>query len=401
MKAVTFSAKLPTYIRTMILGKINRKNYYSKHSCVRFEEVAEPALPGEDWVKVKTLYGGICGSDLGLVFLHDSPLLTPFASEHFVIGHENIGTIVEKGSNVKEFAIGDRIVADDKQSCEPRGIPECSNCKKGKYNLCLNFTEGNLSPGTIMGSCEDTGGSWGEYYVAHRSRLFKVPDNLKDEEAVLVDPLSSALHPVLKDFPDDGEKILVLGAGIIGLLVTAVLRTLGSKADVTVLARHGFQAELAEKYGATRVVRNGSLDKMAELTGAKIVKPIMGDKYLYGGFDRIYDCVGSETTVKNSVKWMNSGGKLVMVGLTSTIKMDWTLVWFKELTLFGIYAYGNDSINGEIKRTYAIALDMLSKKSIDPKPLVTHIFSLRDYRTALGIASSKKKHKAIKVLLKP
>ncbi len=401
MKAVTFSAKLPAYVRTKLMGKINKKFFYSKYSCTRLDDVIEPELPGDDWVKVRTLYGGICGSDLGLVFLHDSPLLSPFASKKFVIGHENIGVIVEKGKNVTEFEIGERIVADDKQSCEPRGLDPCSNCKKGHYNLCHNFTEGTMSPGTIMGSCADTGGSWGEYYVAHKSRLFRVPANLKDEEAILTDPLSSALHPILKDMPSDDEKILIFGAGIIGLLVTRVLRVLGSKADVTVLARHSYQAELAEKFGANRVIRSGNIDKLAELTNAKVIKPMLGDRFLIGGFDRIYDCVGSAGSISNSVRWANSGGKIVMVGLASTIKMDWTLIWFKELTLYGIYAYGNDEINGETRRTYEIALEMLSDGKIDTKPLVTHTFSLGDYRTAIKVASTKKKHKSIKVLLKP
>ncbi|MDD4496482.1 MAG: alcohol dehydrogenase catalytic domain-containing protein [Eubacteriales bacterium] len=401
MKAVTFRAKMGVYIRTYILGKIRKKFYYSKHSCVRLEDVIEPELPGDDWVKVKTIYGGICGSDLGLVKLHDSPLLSPFASEKFVIGHENIGIIVEKGKNVTEFEIGERIVADDKQSCEPRGLAKCTNCSKGNYNLCLNFTEGNMAPGTIMGSCADTGGSWGEFYVAHKSRLFKVPDNLKDEEAILVDPLSSAIHPVLKDIPTDDEKILIIGSGIIGLLLTAVLRVFGSKADITVLARHTFQAELAEKFGASRVIRSSNLDKLAELTNAKVVKPLLGDKYLIGGFDRIYDCVGSENSIKNAVKWATSGGKIMLVGLASKVKMDWTLIWFKELTLYGVYGYGTDIQYGETRRTHSIALELLSTGKIDPKPLVTHVFSLKDYKSAIDVASNKKKHKSIKVLLKP
>jgi threonine dehydrogenase-like Zn-dependent dehydrogenase len=401
MKAVTFNVSLFRYLLTKAVGSLNRDFYYSRFSCTKLENVKEPELPGEDWVKVKTIYGGICGSDLGLVFLNDSPLLSPFGSDKFVIGHENVGTIVEIGKNVEGFEIGDRVVADDKLSCEPRGLDKCTNCKKGDYNLCLNFTEGKLAPGTMIGSCADTGGSWGEYYVVHKSRLFMVPENLKDTEAVLTDPLCSAIHPVLKDFPSDNERILVTGAGIIGLLVTAVLRAFGSKADITVIAKYDFQAELAEKYGANRVIRGLTPEKTAEITGGKVLKPLLGERYVMGGFDRVYDCVGSERTIIESVNRLNSKGKLVLVGLASKIKMDWTLVWFKEITVMGIYAYGNDFIKGKIRRTHDIALEMLSRKEIDVSPLVTHIFSLDDYRTAIKVASQKSKYKAVKVLLKP
>ncbi|MDO8685193.1 MAG: zinc-binding dehydrogenase [Clostridiales bacterium] len=429
MKAVTFSADLPTYLLTTIIGKINKKLYYSGISCTRYtKDVIPPVLPGEDWVKLQTVYGGICGSDLGLVFLHDSPLLSPFASKKFIIGHENLGEIVEIGKNVIGFKIGDRVVADDVLSCETRGLPLCPCCQAGDYNLCHNFTEGKLSPGTIIGSCGDTGGSWGEYYVAHRSRIFKVPENVTDKEAILIDPLCSALHPVLRNFPNDNEKVLIIGAGIIGQLLTASLRAFGSKANITVISRHSFQAELAEGYGATQTVRDSRsgipIEQMADITGGKILKPILGDDYLIGGFDRIFDCVGSASSIKDSLRFINSPGTLVVVGLVGKIKLDWTLFWLKEVTLRGIYGYAKDSIHyvesktniykfrdmdktvlseGEYTRhhTYQIGLDIMTQKKLNLEQLVTHVFSLDKYKQALKTASDKSSSHAVKVLLKP
>ncbi|TYQ16808.1 UNVERIFIED_CONTAM: threonine dehydrogenase-like Zn-dependent dehydrogenase [Acetivibrio alkalicellulosi] len=403
MKAVTFDSSLSKYIYTFLAGKVSKKLYCGGLSCVKMENINEPELPGEDWVKVKTIYGGICGSDTNLVFLHDTPTLSPFVSEKFVIGHENVGNIVEKGKNVKDFNIGDRIVADILLPCETFGSKKCKNCSEGNTNLCENFSKGKPLTGMMLGTCNQTGGSWGEYYVAHKSQLFKVPDNLSSEQAVLVDPLASAIHPALKSLPEDSDKILIIGMGIIGLMMVAFLRYAGCKANITVIARYDFQGQLAKKYGADQVIysNNDNIEqKMADLTGACIHKPMIGEKYLMGGYDKIFDCVGSQRSIKDCLRFVKSGGNVVLTGLAANINIDWTLVWFKEINLQGIYCYGSDNFKGANVRTYKIALDMLSSGKIDTAPLVTHVFTLSDYKKAIDTASSKGRHKSIKVLLK-
>lgn len=404
MHAVTFDSGVPKYIFTKTAGKINKKFYCGRLSCVKYEKVKEPEILGDDWVKVKTIYGGICGSDINLVFLHDTPTLSPFVSDKFVIGHENVGIIVEKGANVKEFEIGDRIVADILLPCETRNIPKCRACSEGSTNQCSNFSKGDMLTGMMLGTCKETGGSWGEYYIAHKSQLFKVPDKLKSEEAVLVDPLASAIHPVLVNFPRDSEKVLIIGMGIVGLLMVAFLRYAGCKADITVMARHSFQGELAEKYGADRVIYTSSeniIEEIEDITKASIHKPMLGERYLIGGFDRIFDCVGSKESINDSLKYVKSGGTIILTGLAANVNIDWTLIWFKEIYLKGIYCYGSDMFKGERVRTYKIGLDMLLSDKINVLPLVTHIFNLSDYKKAIDAATSKGKEKSVKVLLKP
>ena len=404
MYAVTFDSSVSKYIFTQIAGKINKNFYCGKLSCVKYEKVKEPELLGDDWVKVKTIYGGICGSDINLVFLHDTPTLSPFVSDKFVIGHENVGIIVEKGANVKEFEIGDRIVADILLPCETRNIPKCRACSEGRTNQCSNFSKGDMLTGMMLGTCKETGGSWGEYYIAHKSQLFKVPDRLKSEEAVLVDPLSSAIHPALVSFPQDTEKVLIIGMGIVGLLMVAFLRYAGCKADITVMARHSFQGELAKKYGADRVIYTSSenmIEKMSDITKASIHKPMIGERYLVGGFDRIFDCVGSKKSINDSLRYAKTGGTIILTGLAANIDIDWTLIWFKEINLKGIYCYGSDILKSEKVRTYKIGLDMLLSGKIDVLPFVTHVFKLSEYKKAIDVATSKGKEKSVKVLLKP
>jgi len=404
MYAVTFDSSVSKYIFTKAAGKINKNFYCGKLSCVKYEKVKEPELLGDDWVKIKTIYGGICGSDINLVFLNDTPVLSPFVSDKFVMGHENIGIIVEKGANIKEFQIGDRVVADILLTCQTRNIPECKACNEGKTNQCSNFSKGGILTGMMLGTCKETGGSWGEYYIAHKSQLFKVPDKLKNEEAVLVDPLSSAIHPALVGYPEDTDKVLIIGMGIVGLLMVAFLRYAGCRADITVMARYPFQGELAKKYGADRVIYSSSqnlTEEIAEITKASIQKPIMGERYLLGGFDKIFDCVGSKKSISDSLRYAKTGATIVLTGLASNIDIDWTLIWFKEINLKGIYCYGSDIFKGEKIRTYKIGLDMLLSDKIDVLPLVTHIFKLSEYKKAIDVATSKGKEKSVKVLLKP
>ena len=104
---------------------------------------------------------------------------------------------------------------------------------------------------------------------------------------MLVDPLSSAIHPSLVGYPEDTDKVLIIGMGIVGLLMVAFLRYAGCRADITVMARYPFQGELAKKYGADRVIYSSSqnlTEEIAEITKASMTKPIMGERYLLRRF---------------------------------------------------------------------------------------------------------------------
>lgn len=405
MRGVIFDAALPKYISTLALGKVNKALYYGGMSCTTYKEkISEPKLVNEEWVKIKTLYGGICGSDLNLVYLHDSPSASPFASFPFVVGHENVGEIVEVGSKVTGFSIGDRVIADPMLSCKQRGFKDlCPSCQRGDNSVCENFAEGELAPGMLIGSCKDTGGSWGEYYVAHLTQLIKVPEHVKSEDAVLVDPLASAVHPVMRNFPKDTDRVLIVGAGIIGLMCVAVLRAMGSKCSITVIARYRFQEELAKKYGADHVIdgRGDYYSQLAAICGGRLYKPIIGKRVMSGGFNTIYDCVGSSTTIDDSLRLTKSGGKMVLVGLASFPKnVDWTPIWLKEVTVAGGYCYSTEHVNGEEISSYSLALKLIAEGKVDVSGLLTHVFDIKDYKKALQVASGKGANKSIKVAFK-
>jgi threonine dehydrogenase-like Zn-dependent dehydrogenase len=400
MLAVQFVVSVPRYIFTLIAGRICQPAFWGSLSLVHYRELPEPQLPGPDWAKVKVRYGGICASDVGLIRLTESPALSPFGSERFTVGHENMGTLVEVGEQVEGFAVGDRVVADPTLPCAARGInPPCKACHEGQFSRCENIAEGSLSPGVQIGACADTGGSWSPYFVAHRSQLFLVPEGISDENALLVEPFCSALHPVIRNLPHDEDTALIIGAGTIGICVLAALRALDSRARVIVLAKYPFQGELARRYGADEVVywdKGGKYyTAIAELVGGKLFQPILGKPVMIGGADVTYDCIGSETSIRDALWLTRAGGTIVQIGLGSTGKIDWTPLWFRELTVVGTLASGIEEYQGQWIRCHKLALDFMAQGKVDLASLLTHTFRLGDYRRALAMNMNKSRHRLV------
>ena len=404
MEALQFDVSVPRYIAGKVLGAVYEPLFWSGLSCLRYGQADEPVLPGPDWVKITTRLGGICGTDWGLIHLHNSPYLSPFGSERFIIGHENLGTIAEVGSEVEGWPVGERVIADLLLPCAPRGFSEpCPACRRGEYNLCERFAEGALAPGTILGSCADTGGSWGPVYVAHRSQLVRVPEKVSDQSAILVDALGSALHPVLGNFPEDGQTVLVGGAGTIGLCAVASLRALGSRARILVLAKYPFQADLARRFGADEVLMLGRKQEhygaVAELTGGKLYRPLLGKPVLVGGADVVYECVGSAGSIDDALHLARPGGTVVLVGAAGVPKgVDWTPVWFHELTIRGAYAVSMEEAQGRRLRTYELGLELMEQEKLDLSPLLTHQYRLREYKQAFRTLAARGQSGALKAV---
>lgn len=367
-------------------------------------EVPEPQLLGPEWVKVKTHLGGICGTDLGTIYLHTSPYFSPFSDFPFTFGHENVGTLVEVGNGVKNFEIGQRVVVEPTLWCAPRGFARkdwCAQCQIGATNRCLNKTKGDLAPGLFIGSCKDTGGSWSPYFLAHQSQLYAVPETVSDENALLVEPFACGLHSALADFSDDKETILILGAGTIGLLTLAALRALGSKAHILVSARYAFQAEAAERLGADEVLIGEDLyTQVAERTGASLLKPTIGKRVVSGGADRVYECVGSDSSLDDANRLSRSGGTVVLVGLPGMAKgVDWSAIFSQELTLIATTEYDHaEKYQGKTWKTFDLALDLMAKGKVDLGWMVSRRYALKDYKRALTDLAAKKKNPIIKAV---
>ena len=279
VKAIRFAAPIPTYIATLAAGRISKRFLTGALACTRYGDVDRPALPTEQWVRIRTILGGICGSDLNVISLGASPSTSPFSSFPFVLGHENVGEVIAIGDEVTTVKVGERVTANPLLCCEPRGIaPRCEPCEQGHHSRCTHFTDGDIAPGMLIGTTRGLGGSWGEEFVAHESQVVRIPDGMSDEAAVLVEPFACSVHAVRENLPAAGERVLVIGAGSIGLLTIAAIRALAPAARVTALARYDAQSAHAGRLGAAVVVpaRGDYTAALAEAGGTRLLKPIIG-----------------------------------------------------------------------------------------------------------------------------
>jgi threonine dehydrogenase-like Zn-dependent dehydrogenase len=223
--ALQYRKSVPRYLLMRAGAKRVKGLDTSRLSPLQLEEVAEPKLPTPEWVRVRPLLSGICGSDLGTLSAESSPYFSPITSPPFVMGHEILGEVVEDNSGLSS---GERVVVEPALGCVVRGIePPCAYCAFGRYALCVNVAKGDISPGIQTGFCGDTGGGWSEgTLVAHPSQLYRVPEEVSDEAAVAIEPLACAVHAALKVNPGPEETVLVIGAGSVGLFVVAALKQL-------------------------------------------------------------------------------------------------------------------------------------------------------------------------------
>ncbi len=400
MKALQFNFGIPHYLLCKAASRFYPPICWSRLSCLQYREVPIPPLPNDNWCGVKVRYGGICGSDTSLILLHPSFALWPFVSFPFTMGHENVGTLAEIGSGVQGFQEGERVVVEPTLACRVRGFTDlCPACRRGDTQLCHRFTEGEIAPGLWTGTCRDTGGSWSPYFVAHSSQLFKVPPSVSDENGLLVEPFGVALHSVMGNYPQASDLVLIIGGGVVGICIAAALRALGSKAQVIVLAKHPFQGEVAKSYGADQVVvlGKGYYERLAELLGATLKKPLLGKQVMVGGADIVYDCVGSGRSIDDGLRFTRSGGRMVLVGSAALPKgVDWTPIWLDEIQVVGSYIYGMELWRGERIRTFQLALDLMAEGKVDLAPLLTHQFKLEEYKSALAAVAHKGQSRVVK-----
>lgn len=406
MKAIQFNLTIPRYATGLALSKIYPPILWSGLSCVQYRDVPEPRRPSDEWVAIKTRYGGICGSDKHLIHinLQSSLSLSVFSSFPFTIGHENFGTVAEAGKSVRDFSVGERVVAEPTLWCKPRGFADlCQYCARGEIQLCERLAEGAIAPGFSIGFCRDTGGSWSPYFVAHESQIVRIPDAVSDENALLLEPFAVSLHAVLRNMPSNDETVLVIGAGVFGLCTIAALRAVGCRARIIVLARHKVQQEMAQKFGADIVIaasRTSDYEaEFARAVNAKLLKPILGKRVVVGGADTVFECVGSRDTVEDALRFTRAGGRVVIIGLPLILeRVDWASVWLKELHIHGEYIYGYEDFQGKRWRTFDLALDLMQRGKVNLAPMLTHRFALRDYARAFQTISDRGRERAVKVV---
>jgi L-iditol 2-dehydrogenase len=410
MRAITYDIKPLGWATCFWLKRLWPGCLLTPLNGLRCVEIDAPKLPGDDWVLVETLLGGICGTDLSLIAQGQPPnsILQGFSSMPIGLGHENVAVVRQVGPDVDESWIGRRVCVEPTLGCKARGIePECRSCRDGRFGVCEHFCgdapgEYSLPAGTSIGYNARTGGSCGEFFVAHESQLVPVPDGLSDEQAVLTDPIACGLHAVLRADLTGAEKVLVYGSGVMGLGIIASLRAAGFKGRIDALDRHEYLGDSARQLGADEFFRLGPkkderFEAIAERTGGTVQRVRFGNLMLSGGYDIVFDCVGSASAIGESLKWTRADGQLLFVGTGHGGGIDLTPIWFTELRIKGVYGRGIETLGDKTATTYELVHDLMLAGKLDVVQMLTHKFTLDEYKKAFSTAAGKADHGAIKV----
>jgi len=391
MRSIYFDKDLPKIFLVLAIKPIWKDVVLSGLSSTYFTDFPEPALPGPRWLRVKNSACGICATDLSIlnVDLHPSIAIAPLPGiQRVFLGHEVVGTVLEIGSGVTQFRAGDRVIKRiglQGANCLSQELePPCVHCLAENYPLCENASDG-IGPRGV-------GGGWGDGYTAHETEVYPVPDWMTDEQAAMVEPLASGVHTVLTRLPEANRKVLVVGSGIVGLNVIQALRALAPECHISVMARYPHQMLLAKAYGADEIiVDEDGYKAAARITEAKLYEWMLGNRMILGGYDIVYDCVGSSQTLQDSLRWTKAGGAVVMAGIQfKPSKLDLTPIWYQEVDLVGVHAQGQDSWQGHQVESFDITVELMRQSKLTIEGLITHRFPLEQWREAIRTAQDKR-----------
>jgi len=320
---------------------MRRLNLVEPEKIVR-EEVPAPE-PSESQAIIRVAYVGICGSDL-----HAFHGKHPFIHCPIVPGHEFSGR-VEKGG---ALASGTRVTVVPQVVCG-----RCYQCRTGRYNICRDLK--------VIG-CQ-TDGAMADFVAVPADKVIPLPEEVSLKTAALIEPLAVGHHALMRGGMKRGDRVLILGAGVIGLLAAMVAKALGAQ-TVAVTDIDGRALERALAHGADYAVNTSETD-LGEWIAAEIAD----------GFDLILECVGCEATARQAVEVARKGSDVVIVGVhPSQPRLNLARIQDAEIRLIGSLMYMNED--------YHAIIDLLRRQRLDVADLITHVFPFEDYEKAFATA---------------
>ena len=312
--------------------------------------------PKDDEVLLKVEYVGICGSDIH--GFESGPFIPPKdPNQKIGLGHECGGTVVSVGSKVKKIKVGDRV------NIEP-GIPcgKCKFCLSGHYNICPDVDFLATQP-NYRGALTN--------YITHPETLtYKLPDNMDTMEGALVEPAAVGMHAAMEADVKPGKKIVILGAGCIGLMTLQACRVMGAT-EIVVVDMIEKRLNMAKKLGAMETINGGKEDTVAR------AKEILGDL----GADIVFETAGARATAAQTTKLVMRGGRIMIVG---TVPGDTPVNFLsinREVKIQTVFRYANN---------YPMTIEAISSGRFDVKSMVTDIYDYKDVQRAFEESLSRK-----------
>jgi threonine 3-dehydrogenase len=314
-------------------------------------DVPSPPM-GIDDVRIRVQKTGICGTDLHIEAW--DPWAAKTIKPPLIVGHEFVGEVAEIGSNVHDLAVGDIVSGEGHVVCG-----RCRHCRAGRWHLCAH------SIGLGVGR----DGAFAEEVVLPVANVWHHWPRIDREIAAIFDPFGNAVHTALA-FSLLGEDVLVVGAGPIGLMATAVARHAGAR-YIVVSEPNAFRREIASRMGATVVID----------PSAKRLEDVQSELGMVEGFDVVLEMSGNPTALREALANMAHGGGMAILGIpTEDVPIDLNQVIFKMLTIRGIY--GREMFETWYK------MSVMLQSGLDIRPAITHRFSFRDHEAAFAAARS-------------
>jgi D-arabinitol dehydrogenase (NADP+) len=307
--------------------------------------------PGAGEVLIKVMASGICGTDIHILegeYMGAYPVIP---------GHEFAGVVEKVGQAVSRIKVGDKVAVEPNIACD-----NCSYCLNNQQNFCENWQAvGVTLPGGMA-----------EYVIAPEKAVFNIGE-LEFEEGAFVEPLSCVLHGVQKTCIRLADRVVILGAGPIGILLLQAVKVQGAQ-SVTVVELDQARAEAAQAAGADQIYR--SLDGLPK-----------------DAFEVVIDATGVIPVMKRTPEFTRKGGKILLFGVPpkTNVEFDAFTLFLKGLTILTSYTSVRNSLQ---------AIDLLKNKRINVKPLISHRLPLAEFEHGVNLIKNKQEH-VKKVLITP
>lgn len=333
---------------------------FQGNGVLELEERDIPQVVNPKDVRIKVIAASICGSDLHV--LHVPP--AQYAKPGTPMGHEFFGVVDEIGSEVTQYQVGDTVVVDNIQKCHV-----CDYCRRGMDNLCPDAE--------IYG--QTLPGGFAQYAVIPESQLVPMPSTVKSELAAQTEPLSCVMNGMKKINPTPAQKVLLYGAGPIGLTFIKVLKLYGVR-DLVVCEMSETRSAFAKKCGADYVFNPSETNLKEEL------------QKLWGGLcDIVIDAVGVGSITEQALELLNAGGTFLIFGQNSNAQatIPPAVITRNELTIRGTYCAHN---------TFPVAIDLLQDERLHLEDIVSHKLELKDILAGIDLL---RKQEACRVIIYP